>query len=174
MRDITYTTRNSKLAFTLVELLIVVAILGIMAAVVVPAIKSYTTEAKESAAKRDLSILRSAIELYASQHNAFPPGYVDGLFKPLPPITTAQFCSPSDSSGEVAEEPDESHNLGPYLLSIPKNPFNDKDTIQILAPATPFPESPTDATGWIYKPAAKAIRLNSPGTDAKGVDYYDY
>ncbi|RKY11715.1 MAG: hypothetical protein DRP65_03460, partial [Planctomycetota bacterium] len=49
-----------KKAFSLVELLIVVAILGILAAIVVPEFQTYTQQAKEAAAKDNLRILRNA------------------------------------------------------------------------------------------------------------------
>lgn len=67
-----------KKAFTLVEILIVVAILGILAAIVLPQFQSHTQQAKESAAKDNLRILRNAIELYAAQHDGVPPGYPNG------------------------------------------------------------------------------------------------
>ena len=64
-----------KKAFTLVEVLIVVAILGILAAIVLPVFRSHSQKAKESAAKDNLRILRNTIEIYAAQHNGIPPGY---------------------------------------------------------------------------------------------------
>ncbi|GAH74356.1 unnamed protein product, partial [marine sediment metagenome] len=64
-----------KKAFTLVEILIVVAILGILAAIVIPQFQAHSQEAKEAAAKDNLRILRNAIELYAVQHGGVPPGY---------------------------------------------------------------------------------------------------
>ena len=64
-----------KKAFTLVEILIVVAILGILATIALPTFQSHPQEAKESAAKDNLRILRNAIELFTAQHNDVPPGY---------------------------------------------------------------------------------------------------
>ena len=64
-----------KKAFTLVELLIVVAILGIMAAVVMPLISDHVQKAKESAAKDSLRAMRGAIGAYAAKNNDVPPGY---------------------------------------------------------------------------------------------------
>ena len=74
-----------KKSFTLVELLIVVAILGILAAMTLPILQGHITEAKESAAKDTLRIMRNAIEIYAAQHNGVPPGY-PGDKTNLPPL----------------------------------------------------------------------------------------
>ena len=73
-------------AFSLVELLIVTAIIGILAAIVIPEFQTHSQQAKETAAKDNLRILRNTIELYAVQHNGIPPGYVDNepLLTPLP------------------------------------------------------------------------------------------
>ena len=57
-------THNSKLiqqAFTLVELMIVVAILGILAAIIVPEFQGHTLQAKEAAAKENLRLMRTAL-----------------------------------------------------------------------------------------------------------------
>ncbi|MHC4575646.1 MAG: type IV pilin protein [Planctomycetota bacterium] len=56
-----------KRGFSLIELIIVVAILGIVAAIVVPQFQSHTAQARESAAKKNLRVLRTAINLYAAQ-----------------------------------------------------------------------------------------------------------
>ena len=66
-----------KRGFSVAELLIVVAVLGIMAAIVVPQFQSQSTRAKKAVAKDSLRILRSAIELYIAQHSGIPPGYKD-------------------------------------------------------------------------------------------------
>ena len=64
-----------KRAFTLVEILIVVALLGILAAIVLPTFQDHIQQARETAAKDNLRILRNAIGLYAVEHNDVPPGY---------------------------------------------------------------------------------------------------
>ena len=50
-----------KRAFTLVEILIVVALLGILAAIALPTFQDHIQQARESAAKDNLRILRNAI-----------------------------------------------------------------------------------------------------------------
>ena len=56
--------RDMKKAFTLVELMIVVAILGILAAIVIPEFQSHSEQASESAAKETLRTIRQQIEYF--------------------------------------------------------------------------------------------------------------
>src|SRR3972149_5345617 len=67
---------SNKKGFTLVELLVVVIILAILAAVVIPQLRSSSQDAKLSALDSDLSTARSAIELYYHQHNSSYPGVI--------------------------------------------------------------------------------------------------
>jgi prepilin-type N-terminal cleavage/methylation domain-containing protein len=174
IRNTQYAIRNTRYAFTLVEILIVVAILGILAAVTLPTVKDYIKQAKESAAKDTLRIMRNSIGLYAAQHNGFPPGYVNGV-----PITTQlvvkkQFYLASDILGQTNPQSTAVYNRGPYLSAIPKNPFNNRNFMLILNDLTPFPDPAPGTYGWIYKPTTKEIRMDWPGTDSKGIAYYDY
>jgi len=106
--------------FTLVEILIVVVILGILAAIVIPQFTEASTEAKTSSLCTDLQTLRSQIELYKIQHNDDPPtlaNFVD------------QMTKQSDIDGNVppaAGQP----VYGPYIQKIPTNQFNDLNTVQ--------------------------------------------
>ena len=65
-------------AFTLVEILIVVTILGILAAVVLPTFQGQTAIARESSVKDSLSTMRTQIEFYKMEHDGVPPGYANG------------------------------------------------------------------------------------------------
>ncbi len=64
-------TRRS-LAFTLIELLIVVAIIAILAAIAVPNFLAAQARAKVSRAKADMRTLATAIESYAVDNNVYP------------------------------------------------------------------------------------------------------
>ena len=85
---------RAKSGFTLVEILIVVVILGILAAVVIPQFTNASTEAKENSLKSDLRTMRSQIELYKIKNSDSPPASLAVLV------------------------------TGDYLREIPVNPFN--------------------------------------------------
>ena len=55
--------RTTKKGFTLVEILIVVIILGILAAIVIPQFSQASTEARVSSLKTNLQTIRSQLEL---------------------------------------------------------------------------------------------------------------
>ncbi len=169
-------SREIKKAFTLVELLIVVAILGILAAVILPTVQDHIQRARESAAKDGLRTLRNAIELYAAQHNGVPPGYPDNDTTQSPDhmVFIWQLALASNESGDTAQRGTAGYNFGPYINTYSKNPFNDKWTVNMIENSGDFPAEATGNDAYIYKPATQRIRLDWPGTDSKGVRYYDY
>lgn len=152
---------SMKKGFTLIEVLIVVLILGIMAAIVIPTYRSYSNQVKESTAKDDLQTLRTIIELYTSKHNGAAPGY-PGDDAEQPPTQDAFLAQLGSGSYSVVKFPD--------------NPFNNLAAVKILANGDSFPSDPveTETFGWIYQPATRNFRLNWPGIDAEGVRYFDY
>lgn len=64
--------KNIKKAFTLIEILIVVVILGILAAIVVPQFTSATQDSQAGNIKAQLGTLQRQIELYYAKNNAYP------------------------------------------------------------------------------------------------------
>ena len=68
----------SRRAFTLIELLIVIVILGILATIVVPQFSNASINAKENTLKDELRYLRTQIVVYKAQHHDVPPGYPNG------------------------------------------------------------------------------------------------
>jgi general secretion pathway protein G len=107
-----------KKGFTLVEILIVVVILGILAAIVIPQFSDASTEAKENSLKSNLQTVRSQIELYKIQHNDELPGAGSASF-------TDSLTAGTDVDGASGSD------YGPYLQSFPTNPFNDLATVDI-------------------------------------------
>jgi len=59
-------------AFTLIEILVVVAILGILAAIVVPRIMDRPDEAKRVAAKADVAAIVQSLKLYRLDNGYYP------------------------------------------------------------------------------------------------------
>ena len=67
------TVRKRSRAFTLVEILIVVVILGILAAIVIPQFTDASTEAGQNSAASQLQTIRSQIELYRMKNQGDLP-----------------------------------------------------------------------------------------------------
>uniref|UniRef100_A0A831XMC0 Type II secretion system protein GspH n=1 Tax=Geobacter metallireducens TaxID=28232 RepID=A0A831XMC0_GEOME len=63
--------RNKK-GFTLIELLIVVAIIGILAAIAIPQFSSYRAKSYDSAAQSDLRNLKTQMESAYADGNSYP------------------------------------------------------------------------------------------------------
>lgn len=64
---------KSKSGFTLIELLIVVAIIGILAAIAVPNFLNAQIRAKVARVVSDMKTLQTALEMYALDQNEHPP-----------------------------------------------------------------------------------------------------
>lgn len=117
--------------FTLVELLIVVIILAILAAIVVPQFASSTDDAKLASLDSTLSNVRSAIQLYYQQHGKYP-GVVLATGASCPNSGTAgtgaantedaflsQMVSYTNSAGQACSTSDTTFKFGPYLSKRP-------------------------------------------------------
>ena len=63
---------RSKKGFTLIELLIVVAIIGILAAIAIPQFASYRQKAYNSAAQSDLKNFKTGLESYFADFQRYP------------------------------------------------------------------------------------------------------
>ena len=105
-------TRKSKSGFTLVEILIVVIILGILAAIVIPQFTNASQDARKSSLTSQLQTLRSQIELFKLQHKDKLPDLVTSW----DPLTTK---TDADMAASTATDA-----FGPYMQSAPKNPLN--------------------------------------------------
>jgi general secretion pathway protein G len=64
---------NNRSAFSLVELVVVVLIIGILAAVAAPRMFDTAGEARDAGTKASLGIVRDSIELYKAQNGSYPP-----------------------------------------------------------------------------------------------------
>ena len=163
-------------AFTLVEILMVVVLLGVLAAIVLPTVAGSSTSAKQSALATDLQLLRRFIMVYKAHHLEVAPGYPDGdtTAAPTEQAFVEQATISSNAGGQTAAVGTPGFNRGPYMQRIPVNPFNGKDTIEMLGDGEAFPANADNSHGWIYKAATGEIRADSTGTDSKAKRYYDY
>lgn len=118
-------------AFTLVELLIVVVILGILAAVVIPQFSDASTDAKFSSLGTNLATVRGQIELYKLQHN--------GAYPTDEKTFSDQMTKKTNADGTTTGTP----TLGPYLQRIPNNPYSNDNSIGKKGDAA-------GSSGWIY------------------------
>ena len=108
---------NRTKGFTLVEILIVVIILGILAAIIIPQFTDASEGAKESSVQSNLMAMKSQFELYKAQHNDDHPcddgnGAIDTLAN-----ITAKLTTKTDETGAAGGD------LGPYMQNIPVNSF---------------------------------------------------
>jgi general secretion pathway protein G len=116
--------RSNNKGFTLVEILIVVIILGILAAIVIPQFSNASTDAKKNSLTSQLQTMRSQIELYKLQHNDQLPSKLkaDGLHGAVPDDWD-QLTGQTDVTGTTAAAT-ATQKFGPYLQQIPTNPLN--------------------------------------------------
>jgi general secretion pathway protein G len=167
--------------FTLVELLIVVIILAILAAIVVPQFSATTTDAQESALDANLAAMRSAIELYKAQHNGVYPGdnaANGGTCAATKGTGTAgtaqsfmdQLLMASDANGNTCSVADTTFKFGPYLRKgIPADPIKKKGSVvgEIAVTTTGVPIAPSaDTGGWAYDTKSGQIVMNSNAQDS--------
>ena len=97
---------SRAVGFTLIEVLVVVAILGILAAIVVPRIMDRPDEARRVAAKQDVASIVQALKLYRLDNGNYP--------------TTEQ------GLGALSQRPTTNpvpNNWKPYLERLPKDPW---------------------------------------------------
>ena len=128
--------------FTLLEVLAVVVILGVFAAMVVPQLTSAASETREGSAKMNLHRLRTQLELYAQQHNGAYPQLED---------FEAQMTLSSDADGLTAPLGTSGYPLGPYIREVPANPQTGTADISDGAVGT---------SAWYYDQATGGFRAN--------------
>lgn len=100
---------RDKRGFTLIEIMVVVVILGILAAVVVPNILSRPDEAKVTKAKVDMKSIEEALGLFKLD-NGFYPSTDQGL----------KALVEKPQTGRIPER----YSNGAYLKKVPMDPWN--------------------------------------------------
>jgi len=165
---------RNKNGFTLVEILIVVLMLGLLAAIVLPRFSNASATARASMLADDLRVIRTQLSVYKAQHTGVAPGYPVAGGAANEATFVAQMTMATNTDGATQPVGTPNFDLGPYLREMPVNPFNDKTSIRILADAQAFPNVATGDFGWIYKPATLKFKADAVGQDEDGKDFIDY
>ncbi|UCD53123.1 MAG: prepilin-type N-terminal cleavage/methylation domain-containing protein [Phycisphaerales bacterium] len=137
--------------FSLLELVIVIAIIGIIVAIAAPRIGNLGSRAEEAAIVRDLAIWRNAIERYRAEHIGTPPL---GLY-----ALTAY----TNDNGIMSFTKTEEFIYGPYIHRIPPCPSGSHKGATGWAPVSsnpPVTETDTPSCGWLYHSSSGSVWIN--------------
>ena len=100
--------RRAARGFTLIEIMVVIVILGVLAALVVPNVLSRTDDARIAAAKSDLGAIRQALKLYRLDNQRYP--------------TTEQGLAALVTKPTITPAPP-NWKPGGYLEKLPRDPW---------------------------------------------------
>jgi len=146
--------RNIR-GFTLVEILIVVIILGILAAITTVKISNARADANEAATRTMLQIIRNQIQLFKVQHNGQLPklgNNGNGYWKIM--IGKSNANEIGHGAGSATGK------FGPYLLQIPVNPYNKLSNVGSISNGN------QSGNGWAYNENTgefKAVKADCSG-----------
>ncbi len=144
---------NRKNGFSLVELVIVVVIIGLLAAIAIPRFSRGAAGATDSAVSGDLAVLRNSIEMYAAEHN--------GTY-PLAAAFVAQLTTYTSAAGAPNAAKTSTYKYGPYLRQVPA--LKGGDYVGAVGiegvSATPTDETATATNGWLYNQTTGEIWTN--------------
>ena len=139
--------RHMRRGFSLIEMVIVILILGIIAAVAAPRMFDTATTAEENTTRQQLAVLRNAIEMYRARSGIYPA--TNNLPLAMSDMLNGPF--PSPSIGTVR---------GDAVVYYDAN----TDTNVPVLP------DPNQTGGWAYKAANGSLKLNVEATE-KGNDW---
>ena len=141
--------------FTLVEILIVVIILGILAAIVIPQFTNASNDARTSSVQSTLQTIRSQIELFKLQHADTPPTSTA--------IAAWQLMLTTSTTTETNLTNPAGTNFGPYMQTPPTNPVNGQSAVGTAAATT---------VGWVYIVSGNQYTIQAVDTTGTGMLTY--
>lgn len=145
--------KSGKKSFTLIEMLIVIAILGILTGVIYVYTGSTKEKARDARRKQDLDTLSKAIDLYALNKGYYPP-------LPLPEGSYGRVACSNDNNADTSNRwKIFSNQLADYISKAPLDPLNKPVSIssdtQVLYAYCYFPEETSLAVPSAYKLVAR-------------------
>ena len=155
--------KNQK-GFTLVELMIVVAIIGILAAIAIPKFANMLEKSREGATKGNLSAINSGIALYVSDNQGITPATLDTVSSQGFPAFLPQYM---DNLPGVKATAANKKNLTAW--STWSNPAATSVTYTNLTSVVPG-STLVGGVGWLYDKATAAgsdFWVNSQAGDMK-------
>ncbi len=157
---------RDRRGFSLIELVIVVVIIGIIGAIAVPRMSRGAQGAADSALTANLTVMRNAMDLFATEHGGQYPDGAD--------VAASLTTYSSVRIDDLSTTKDATHLYGPYLRAIPKLPVGaNKGQSGFTGTA---PTATITGGGWYYNPATGEVRANCKDseTDDATVPYNTY
>jgi general secretion pathway protein G len=144
-------TTNKRRGFTLLEVLLVVVILGLVAAIALPRLSRGAQGTSETAVASNLAVLRTAIDLFQTEHGGTYPSSTNAA---------NQLLQYSDVTGATLSTTKTATCMyGPYLRTVPALPVGAAKGNTGIATAA------GTGVGWIYDGAGN-ISTNTTGTES--------
>ncbi len=160
-----------KLAFSMIELVIVVVIIGTIAAIAIPRLSRAAEGTDEASLKASLKALRGAIDMFAAEHTDQWPAQ-----DKIAATFVAQLTTKTDIAGVAGTTPG-IHVYGPYLRSMPPvtvGPNNGTTGVGFDEKGNVKMGGGDKLNGWIYNFKTGQIYANSDQIDEDGKAYKDY
>jgi prepilin-type N-terminal cleavage/methylation domain-containing protein len=149
--------RRQRRAFSLVEMVMVITIIGMISSMAVPRISKGTTSVNDASLAGNLVIIRKAINFYAAEHNGDFPGPSAARF-------VGNMTAYTDAAGNLSPSRTPLFAYGPYLLRIPPCPIGENagdDRVLIDAVNSPPKANPGSGRGWLYNPISGEFYANT-------------
>jgi prepilin-type N-terminal cleavage/methylation domain-containing protein len=147
--------KHIKYGFTLIELMIVVAIVGVLTAIAIPKFGEMLEKSREGATKGNIGAILSSIVIYSADNASSWPGDIDALeyrkyLDTIPPVKVT-------------------HPYTGFRMS------GNSNVVELVAPGNTTPPAFAENTdGWRYDPNTGRVWVNNSQTDTKGYFYTNY
>jgi type II secretion system protein G len=137
----TLALRPTRRGFTLVELLVVIIVIAVLAAIAIPKFASSSQRSKESSLRANLKVVRNAVEMFKNDTGFYPSALSDLTATSAP-------ANGKDSTG-ATKAITASDWKGPYLQALENDPisgsaFNYSTTAPDVGKVTSSAGSPYD------------------------------